>query len=122
MRVRLKRAVDAGSGASVAAPALAFLCLGGGAPGLADRYGSKAQDLLLRWTPGEGAFGPVLNAAFALALAFWAVLALWAWRRGSTVGFVVYAVWFTVFAAGWVFGLEFVEAWVLRDQAPWWAR
>ncbi len=122
MRVRMKRAADAGLGASVAAPVLAVLCLGGAAPGLADRYGSRAQDLLLRWTPGEDASGWVLNAAFALALAFWAVLALWAWRRGSTFGFVVHAVWFTVFGAGWAFGLEFLEAWVLWDPAPWWAR
>ncbi len=119
MRVRLKRAADASPGASVAAPVFAVLCFGGAARGLADRYGSKAQDLLRRRTPGEEAFGWVLNAAFAVALAFRAVRALRAWRRGNAVGFAVCAMCFCVLTAGWVFGPEFPEARVPMDPAPW---
>ena len=69
MRVRLKRAADAGLGASVAAPVVAVLCLGGAAPGLADRYGSKAQDLLLRDRPVEVELLWVLHLVFAAMFA-----------------------------------------------------
>ena len=80
------------------------------------------QDLLVRWTPGEEAFGWVLNAVFAFAVVVSGVLALWAWRRGKVGRFAGCAACFAVFAAGWAFGLEFLKAWLLWDPPPWWAR
>ena len=122
MRVRLKRAADVGLGAAMAGAVVAVLCVGVALPGLADRYGSKAQDLLLRWTPAEEALGWFWNVAVAFASVFSGVLALRAWRRGDVGGLVVWAMWLVVFVAGWLFGLEFLEAWVLTDRAPGWVR
>ncbi len=122
MRVRLKRAADAGLGAAMAGAVPAVLCVGVALPGLADPYGSKAQDLLLRWTPGEQAFGWILRVAFAFASVCSGFLALRGWRRGDVVGLVVWAACFVVLVSGWVFGLGFLEAWLLIDRAPGWAR
>ena len=122
MRVRLKRAADAGLGAATAAVVLAVLCVGIALPGLADRYGSKAQDLLLRWTPGEGRPCWVLDVVFAFAVVVCGVLGFRAWWRGEVGGLVGYAMCAVFLLGGWTFVPELLQAWVLTDRAPGWVR
>ena len=122
MGVRLKPAADAGLGAVPAAAVLAVLCVGVALPGLADGYGSKAQDLLLRWTPGKGGPGWVLDVVFAFGAVACGGLALRAWQRSDRGGLVGYALCSVFLLGGWVLVAEFLEAWVLKDQAPWWVR
>ncbi len=122
MGVRLKRGAGAGLGAVPVVAVLAVLCVGVALPGLADRYGSMAQDLLLRWTPAEDRVGGVWHVAFILGLACSGVLAFRAWRRGEVGGLVGYAMCAVFLLGGWISVPELLQAWVATDRVPGWAR
>ncbi len=122
MGVRLKRAAVAGLGAAPAAAVLAVVCIGIALPGLADSYGSKAQDLLLRWRPGEGGPGWVLDVVLPLAVVACGVLALRAWQRSDRGSLVGYALCAVFLLGGWIVVPEVLQAWTATDRAPWWVQ
>ena len=122
MGVRLKRAADAGVLAAPAAAVLAVVCIGIALPGLADRYGNKAEDLLLRWTPGEGGPGWVLDVVFAFGAVACGVLALRAWQRSDRGSLVGYALCAVFLLGGWIVVPEVLQAWTATDRAPWWVQ
>ena len=108
--------------AAVRAAVLAVFWAGGAVAAQAASYGSKAQDLLLRWAPPEEEPGLVLHIVFALALAVAAAFAFRAWRHLNIGVLVASAACSAVFAAGWVFGPELAREWARMEPAPWWAR
>ncbi len=122
MGVRLKRAADVGLGAAPAAAVLAVVCIGIALPGLADSYGSKAEDLLLRWKPGGRGPGWVLDVVLPLAAVACGGYALRAWQRSDWGGLVVNALCAVFLLGGWISVREVLQAWVATDRAPWWVR
>lgn len=109
-------------GFAAAAAVLAVLCVGVALPGLADRYGGMAQDLLLRWTSAEDGVGWIWHAALGLGALCSGVLALRAWRRAEIGGLVGYALCSVFLLGSWVFVPEFLQAWVWMDPEPGWVQ
>ncbi|MCY3671060.1 MAG: hypothetical protein F4Y03_07285 [Alphaproteobacteria bacterium] len=104
--------------AAASAVVLAVLCFGFALPGVADRYGSMAEDLLFRQRPPGEPLLTLVKVLFVIVQASLLGLVLWAWHRGNRRSAVAFGAVFAALAGLWWFGLGYLEAAFVEGLAP----